>query len=76
MQRDGNNTAATPLSGVDLGAQGAIAAILEKFLQSFFENPKPRCREGASWIYFSHMLALTSPLSTYNGLLFARSDGD
>ena len=62
VQRNRNIAAATPLSGLVPNSKSGIRALLKNGRRIFFENPKPRCRERTSWIYFSYLQALRSTI--------------
>ena len=71
VQRNRNIAAAAPLSGLVPNSKSGIRAILKNDIRFFFENLKPRCTERASWVYFSHMLALRPATPTCKGSVFA-----
>ncbi len=56
VQRDRNNAAAAPLSGLVPKSKSGIRAMLKNGRRIFFENPKPICAERSNWIYFPRLL--------------------
>ncbi len=72
VQRNRNIAAAAPLSRLVPNSKSGIRALLKNGRRIFFENPKPRCRERTSWIYFSYLQALRSTIPTCKRSAIAR----